>query len=27
LTDGKIIRVLTSRHDLSALSIAMLYKL
>ena len=26
LTDGKIIRVLTSRHDLSALSIAMLYK-
>jgi Transposase DDE domain len=26
LTDGKIIRVLTSRHDLSALSITMLYK-
>jgi hypothetical protein len=26
LTDGKIIRVLTSRHDLSALSIASLYK-
>jgi Transposase DDE domain len=26
LTDGKIIRVFTSRHDLSALSIAMLYK-
>ena len=26
LTDGKIIRVLTSRHDLSALSIALLYK-
>jgi hypothetical protein len=26
LTDGKIIRVLTSRHDLSSLSIAMLYK-
>jgi hypothetical protein len=26
LTDGKIIRVLTSRHDLSTLSIAMLYK-
>jgi hypothetical protein len=26
LTDGKILRVLTSRHDLSALSITMLYK-
>lgn len=26
LTDGNLIRVLTSRHDLSALSIAMLYK-
>lgn len=26
LTDGKLIRVLTSRHDLSALSIAQLYK-
>ncbi len=26
LTDGKVIRVLTSRHDLSALSIVMLYK-
>jgi hypothetical protein len=26
LTDGKLIRVLTDRHDLSALSIAMLYK-
>jgi hypothetical protein len=26
LTDGKIIRILTSRHDLSALSIALLYK-
>jgi hypothetical protein len=26
LTDGKIIRVLTSRHDLSALSITLLYK-
>jgi hypothetical protein len=25
LTDGKIIRVLISRHDLSSLSIAMLY--
>lgn len=26
LTDGKLIRVLTSRHDLSALSVAQLYK-
>src|SRR5262245_31704524 len=26
LTDGKLIRVLTDRHDLSALSIALLYK-
>jgi hypothetical protein len=26
LTDGKVIRALTSRHDLSALSIVMLYK-
>ena len=26
LTDGKLLRVLTSRHDLSALSIAQLYK-
>ncbi len=26
LTDGKLIRVLTDRHDLSALSIAQLYK-
>jgi hypothetical protein len=26
LTDGKVIRVLTDRHDLSALSVALLYK-
>jgi hypothetical protein len=26
LTDGKLIRVLTDRHDLSALSVAQLYK-
>ena len=27
LSDGKLIRVLTSRHDLTALSIAQLYPL